>query len=90
MLPKKAGDELAGELLARGYYRMLGHLSENEMALLSEAVLDRCRWFPTVAECNDIMREESYSNPFYINRRNSELTANGYLETQSAPDRLEG
>ncbi|WPZ05503.1 hypothetical protein [Pelagerythrobacter marinus] len=79
MLPKKAGDEIDGELLARGYWRMIGQsLTEAEMSALTELVLDRCRWFPTVAECRDLMREKSYTNPFYRGRRDAELTSQGY------------
>ena len=65
MLPRRASDEVSGELLARGYWRMLGSkLSQAQMSVLSEMVLDRCKWFPTVAECNEIMAVQSYSNPF--------------------------
>lgn len=78
MLPRKATDELSGQLLARGYYRMLGHLSEREMGWLSEMVLERCKWFPTVAECREIMAEQSYGNKFYLARRDAELSALGY------------
>lgn len=78
-MPKKAGDEVSGELLAKGYWRMIGaKLSEQQMSDLTEMVLDRCKWFPTVAECKDIMGEQSYRNPFYNDRRDEHLTRNGY------------
>ena len=81
MLPRRASDEVSGELLARGYWRMLGSkLSQAQMSVLSEMVLDRCKWFPTVAECNEIMAVQSYSNPFYRERNAARLTANGYPE----------
>ena len=67
-----------GELMAEGYQMMLGDLSESALEALTKQVLDRCKWFPTIAECKAIMGEESYSNPFYVARRSSELTANGY------------
>lgn len=79
MLPKKAADEVSGELLARGFWRMLGEkLTEREMSNLTEMVLDRCRWFPTVAECRELMGEASYSNPFYVERRRELLDRNDY------------
>lgn len=79
MLAKRAGDEIDGELIARGYWRMIGgKLTEHEMDLLTEMVLDRCKWFPTVAECNEIMAEQSYSNPFYAFRRSDDLDRLGY------------
>lgn len=80
-MPKKAGDEVSGELLARGYWRVLGEkLTEKEMSKLTEIVLDRCKWFPTVAECKEIMGEQSYSNPFYVARRSKNLAQLGYGE----------
>src|SRR5690606_24745344 len=81
MMPKKAGDEISGELLARGYWRMLGEkLTEQEMSDLTEMVLERCKWFPTVAECREIMGEQSYTNPFFRGTRHRELTRQGYPE----------
>jgi hypothetical protein len=93
MMPKKAGDDVAGELLARGYFRMLGHLGEAEMSALTEMVLERCKWFPTVAECREIMAEQSYSNPFHRSRITADLVRNGYLEgpkAQQITDQSEG
>jgi hypothetical protein len=79
MMPKKAGDEVSGELLARGYWQVLGsNLTEQEMNDLTEMVLNRCKWFPTVAECREIMGESEYTNPFYISRMQARLEANGY------------
>ena len=72
MLPKRQGDDLGGELLARGYYRMLGHLTDTQMGWLTEMVLEQCKWFPTVAECKAIMGEQSYNNRFYVTRNTAE------------------
>lgn len=79
-MPKKAADEVSGELLAKGYWRMLGEkLTEKQMSDLTEMVLERCKWFPTVAECREMMAEPAYTNPFYITRRRDELAQHGYL-----------
>lgn len=78
MLPRKAGDDVAGELLARGYYRMLGHLTPTQMGWLTELVLDRCKWFPTVAECRALMAEQDYGNPFYNQRLAADHARLGY------------
>lgn len=81
MLPRKAGDELSGELVAQGYWQVLGKgLSIPEMDALSEMVLNRCKWFPTVAECREIMGREDYSNPFFVAKNHDRLTANGYAQ----------
>ena len=78
MLPRKNSDDVSGELLARGYWRMLGHLSEQEISWLSEMVIERCRWFPTVVECRDLMAEPSYANRFHVARRTVTLDRLGY------------
>ena len=94
MLPKRQGDELGGALLVKGYHRMLGHLSEAEMGWLTEMVLDECKWFPTVAECKEMMGRHSYANPFYKTSPNAIGTpawwnaarlaqANGKLELEN-------
>lgn len=78
MLPRKNSDDLSGELMAEGYQMMLGGLTASQLDTLTHAVLARCKWFPTIAECKAIMGEESYSNPFYRARRSAELTGQGY------------
>lgn len=79
MLPRKNGDELSGELLAQGYWQTLGkNLTIAQMDKLSEMVLAKCKWFPTVAECNSIIGEQSYSNPFYREREKARLEGKGY------------
>lgn len=64
MLPKRQGDDIGGELMAKGYQRMLGYLTETQMGWLTEMVLDECKWFPTVAECKAMMAKDSYGNRF--------------------------
>jgi hypothetical protein len=84
MLAKRASDETDGELIARGYWQVLGSkLTEKQMSDLTEMVLDRCKWFPTVAECREIMAEPSYSNPFYVSTRQELLAQHGYAPALS-------
>jgi hypothetical protein len=65
MLPRRQADDIGGELIVRGFHRMLGHLNETQMGWLTEMVLAECKWFPTVAECNDLMGRQDYGNKFY-------------------------
>lgn len=89
MLAKRSSDEIDGELVARGYWRMLGEqLTEKQMSDLTEMVLDRCKWFPTVAECREIMAEQSYLNPFYISARREELAHHGYVRVSGEAPKL--
>lgn len=78
MLPRKSGDDVSGELMAKGYYRMLGNLDYQQINDLSEMVLNECKWFPTVAECKELMGRQSYSNPFFVRARSRELDRLGY------------
>lgn len=57
VLPKRATDELSGELLTNTYRRMLGDRTQAEISFLTEQVIARCKWFPTVAECREILDE---------------------------------
>ena len=65
MLPKRSGDDIGGQLIVKGFHRMLGHLTETEMGWMTEMVLGECEWFPTVAQCKALMGRKSYENPFY-------------------------
>jgi hypothetical protein len=58
-LPMRATDETAGKLLAATYHRMLGDQPREALAFMVETALATCRWFPTIAECLDILREWS-------------------------------
>lgn len=84
MLAKRAGDEVDGELQTHGYWMALGSkLTVKEMDDLTKLVLDRCKWFPTVAECNEIMAEQTFSNPFYRTSENRRLA--GYSSPPVLP-----
>ena len=54
-LPHRAADDTSGELMLAVYRRMLGHYSAGAIGYLTEAVLARCKWMPTIAECLDIL-----------------------------------
>lgn len=64
-LPRRASDDLSGELLVAAYQRILGSYCDEAISFLSEHVLRECRWFPTIAECLSIIgrwerRDASY------------------------------
>lgn len=54
-LPRRAVDDLAGELMVAAYRRMLGHHTEAAINFMTEEVHRTCRWFPTIAECLEIL-----------------------------------
>lgn len=51
LLPRKADDELKGELRVALYQRMIGHHPREAISFLVEQALAECDWFPTPAQC---------------------------------------
>lgn len=56
-LPKRNSDDVSGELMTRAYRGKLGAFSAAQIAFLWDAVLERCQWFPSIAECLTILAE---------------------------------
>lgn len=56
-LPKRASGDSDGALLIAAYKRMLGHYPAPAIDYLSAQALIRCKWFPTIAECSEIIAE---------------------------------
>ncbi|GEM_PF-1496063 len=56
-LPKRNSDQVSGELLIRAYSAKLGGFSEGQIAYLTDKALERCEWFPTIAQCLAIIGE---------------------------------
>ena len=54
-LPKRSSDDVSGELMVAVYRRRLGDTPRDAMNYLFNRVIDTCRWFPTVAECLEIL-----------------------------------
>jgi hypothetical protein len=55
-LPRRQQGEVSGELLAKTYHRMLGHLTREAISFVAEEAIATCKWFPTVAECLEIAK----------------------------------
>jgi len=56
-LPRRQADDLSGELFVAAYQRSLGHLSKPQVEYLLDKSLRTCRWFPTIAECLELLEE---------------------------------
>lgn len=56
-LPRRSSDEASGKLMLAAYRRKLGHMPKEQIDYLCNAILERCRWFPTIAECLEIAGE---------------------------------
>ncbi|PXW75964.1 hypothetical protein C7451_106128 [Blastomonas natatoria] len=55
VLPKRNVDDATGEAMLKIYHRMFGHQPEPALAFLAKQAIATCKWFPTIAECNEIL-----------------------------------
>lgn len=55
VLPKRNMDDMTGGAMLAVYHRMLGHRPRAAIAFLAEQAIATRKWFPTVAECNEIL-----------------------------------
>lgn len=56
-LPRKGSDEVSGEILIETYMRVFHVEPCEKIDFLLAEVVRRCRWFPTISECLEIMQE---------------------------------
>lgn len=62
LLPRRHDDGLTGELRFKLYQAKLGHVSAAGMSFLTSVALERCDWFPSIAQCLAILAEWSGEN----------------------------
>jgi hypothetical protein len=55
VLPRQNSDEITGELFVEAYTRQLGNWPQSAISYLVDQATRQCRWFPTIAECLDIL-----------------------------------
>lgn len=55
VLPKRATDDVSGELFVEAYRRKLGKFSNDAISFMADKALERCKWFPTIHECLEIL-----------------------------------
>ncbi len=55
VLPKRNMDDATGSTMLAVYHRMIGHMPRQAIAYLAERAILTCKWFPTVAECHEIL-----------------------------------
>jgi hypothetical protein len=56
VLPRQQTDELGGELFVEAYRRHLAEWPDEAISFLANEATGRCRWFPTIAECREILQ----------------------------------
>lgn len=55
ILPRRADDEVTGELRAKIYRRKLGNQPHAALQFMVSTALDELDWFPTIAQCQAIL-----------------------------------
>ena len=56
VLPRRQADDMSGELFVAAYERQLGYISKPQAEYMMDKALATCRWFPTIAECIEILQ----------------------------------
>lgn len=56
-LPMRSLDDDGGKLIAATYARMLGGYCREALAYMVERAIAELKWFPTVAECRDMLAD---------------------------------
>lgn len=55
VLPRRQADDVSGELFVAAYERQLGHYCNEAIEHLCDEAMRTCKWFPTIAECLEIL-----------------------------------
>lgn len=55
ILPRRADDDCTGEQRVKIYARLLGEHPAEAISHMTRTALERCKWFPTVAECIEML-----------------------------------
>lgn len=55
VLPRQNTDAVGGELFVETYRRQLGHYCDDAISFLADKATLECKWFPTIAQCVEIM-----------------------------------
>lgn len=63
VLPRQNADALGGELFVETYRRHLAHYPNEAISFLAERATATCRWFPTIAECLEIISTWRRNDP---------------------------
>lgn len=70
-LPRQGSDDLSGELFIAAYKRKLGHMPKDQINYITDQALERCKWFPTIAECMSIGAEWERNDEAVRNQANA-------------------
>jgi hypothetical protein len=87
VLPRRQADELSGELFVAAYERQLGNFPNQAITFLCDEAIKTRKWFPTVAECIEIM--DDWRRDDGDTRRRGHATHLAYLERRAREPKIE-
>ena len=77
-LPKRAMDDVSGELVVAAYRRKLGHFSQDAISFLADKALE-LQWFPTIFECLAILEKFERNDHWHRLRLRARRLARGEM-----------
>ncbi|MXP24829.1 hypothetical protein GRI39_02050 [Altererythrobacter indicus] len=74
-LPRREVDDDTAKLRIGAYRRKLGHLPQAIVSHIADTALERCRWFPTIAELLSFAEEFERNDEAVVVKRKAEALA---------------
>lgn len=68
VLPRQQTDEVGGELFVEAYRRHLAEWPDEAISYLADESTGRCKWFPTISECKEILQGWTRSDTASVRR----------------------
>lgn len=65
VLPRRQADDISGRLMVAVYWKKLGSYPKEAIDFLSNHAIENLRWFPTIAECIDILKLYQFTDGRY-------------------------
>lgn len=84
VLPKRQSDEVSGELFVVAYQRALSGYPKAAIRHLCDKAIETCRWFPTVAECLEILSTWRRTDEAVLRRAKAERLARNERAARSS------
>lgn len=86
VLPRQNADDIAGELFVAAYKSHLGGFSREAIEYLTHRATGECKWFPTIAECREILDRWQRDDEEVHRRRLAGSLAYREREARRAPE----
>jgi hypothetical protein len=87
VLPRRNADDVSGELFVAAYQRKLGHLPDAAISHIADKAMEQCRWFPTIAECLELLTGWRRNDEHTARKTQAGLIARREREAREAEER---